>query len=245
MMAANREDSLEERRDENGEERSAGRPRSIGTDHRPLRDVVCDVIRDRITAGEYPPSYRLIEDRLAEDLGVSRNPVREALRVLAIEGYVTLIPRRGAVVATLSSEEVDEIFEVRTVLEALAARRAAKQATASDREELEHVLTESARACAHGAIHELPALNTRFHELVLAIARNGLLTDMMVPLRGRMQWIFSRTVTTRAYDSVAEHQSLAEAIIAGDGDRAAALAAAHVQEAQRTYGDALGTDVGP
>jgi DNA-binding GntR family transcriptional regulator len=223
--------------------RHAERSGSVGTDHRPLRDVVCDVIRDRITAGEYPPSYRLIEDRLADDLGVSRNPVREALRVLAIEGYVTLVPRRGAFVATLSPQEVEEIFEVRTVLEALAARRAAKHASASDREQLEHVLAESARACAHGAMQELPALNTRFHELVLAIAGNGLLTDMMVPLRGRMQWIFSRTVTTRAHDSVAEHQALAEAIMAGDGDRAAALAAAHVQEAHHTYHDVLGTDL--
>ena len=72
--------------------KAQARPRPVGVDHRPLRDVVCDAIRDRIASGVHRPGERLVEDRLADELGVSRNPVREALRALEVEGYVELIP---------------------------------------------------------------------------------------------------------------------------------------------------------
>lgn len=211
----------------------------VGVDHRPLRDIVCDAIRDRITAGDHRPGERLIEDRLADDLGVSRNPVREALRVLEVEGYVELIPRRGAVVASLSPAAVDEIFEVRSALEALGARLAARRATPAQAGAMARLLDESDRALAGGDLRRLPALNTRFHQLVLDIAGNGLLAETMTPLRGRMQWIFSRTVEGRAPHSLAEHRALADAIAGGDEDRAAALAVAHVVAAHATYVSAL------
>lgn len=211
------------------------RPVPVGIDHRPLRDIVCDAIRDRITAGEHRPGERLIEDRLADDLGVSRNPVREALRVLEVEGYVELIPRRGAVVATLSRGAVEDIFEVRSALEALGARLAARRATPARVAALGQVLDESDRALAGGDVRRLPTLNTRFHELVLETAGNELLRETMTPLRGRMQWIFSRTVAGRAPHSLAEHRALYEAVAAGDEERAAALAVAHVAAAHVTY----------
>ena len=86
---------------------------SLGATHRPLRDVVCDAIREQIVGGRHEPGTRRIEDHLANELGVSRSPVREALRVLEVEGYVDMIPRKGVVVATLSLDEAAEIFEVR------------------------------------------------------------------------------------------------------------------------------------
>ena len=221
--------------------RGARRPAPVGADHRPLRDIVCDAIRDRITAGEHLPGERLIEDRLAEELGVSRNPVREALRVLEVEGFVELVPRRGAMVATLSPDVVAEIFEVRSALEALAARLAARRTTPAQSAQLARILQDSDGALERDDLRRLPALNTRFHQMVLEIAGNTLLAETMMPLRGRMQWIFSRTVRGRAPRSLAEHRALAEAIADHDEERAAVLAAAHVAAAHNTYWRTVGS----
>jgi DNA-binding GntR family transcriptional regulator len=101
------------------------------------------------------------------------------------------------------------------------------------------VLDESDRVLAAGDVQKLPALNTEFHQLVLELAGNALLAETMAPLRGRMQWIFSRTVEGRAPHSLAEHRALADAIAGGDEERAAALAVAHVTAAHATYRSAL------
>jgi DNA-binding GntR family transcriptional regulator len=211
---------------------------------RPLRDVVSDAIRDSIASGARRPGERLVEDRLADELGVSRNPVREALRALDVEGYVELIPRRGAIVADLSPDVVAEIFEVRGALEALGARLAAERATAAQVRRLDRLLDTSGQALGRGDLGRMPGLNTRFHQLVLDMGGNALLGETMAPLRGRTQWIFSRTVGQRAAASLDEHRELAAAIAAGDRDGAARLAAAHVDAAHRSYlagVDATGT----
>lgn len=214
----------------------SGQPSNVGLDHRALRDVVCDALRERIIGGTLAPGERLVEDRLADELGVSRNPVREALRVLAVEGYVSLIPRRGAEVSTLSPELVDHIFEVRTALEALGARLACLNATPEGTDRLIQVIEEAEAAMRRrGGAARLPELNTRFHALVLELAGNPVLTGVMEPLRGRLQWIFSRTAQSRAPASLSEHRALAEAIAAGDQDRAAQLAVEHVAQALATY----------
>lgn len=207
----------------------------IGDGYRPLRDVVCDAVRDQIMNGEHPPGSRLVEDRLAAELGVSRNPVREALRVLQAEGFVEMIPRKGAVVASLSDREVEEIFEVRSALEALAARLAARKARRTDETALKRVLGETRTAIRQSERAKLAILNTQFHELVVDIADNGYLRAVILPLRGRMQWIYSRTVAQRAPHSLDEHFALAEAIIANDEDRAAQLAANHIVAARLSY----------
>lgn len=218
------------------EARAAAAAPSIGAAHRPLRDVALDAIRQRILSGDHPPGSRLVEDRLASELGVSRNPVREALRVLEAEGYVEMIPRRGAIVAAMSPEEASEIFEVRMALEALAARLAARNAVDGDGKVLARLITTSRRALERRDVAALSTLNTRFHEDVLRLAKNGYLKDVMVPLRGRMQWIFSHTAAgARGPHSIAEHEELADAIGRGDEDRAAALAEAHIAAARESF----------
>lgn len=213
---------------------------SIGDSYRPLRDVVCDELRDQIIRGDHRPGAHLVEDHLAQDLGVSRNPVREALRVLEAEGFVDLIPRKGAVVAQLSKDEVAEIFEVRMALEALAAELAAKKADPDGVAELGRIL-ETAREALdrkdHGAVVDL---NTAFHEHVMDLAGNGYLRGVMQRLRSRMQWIFSRTASGgRGRQSLDEHLELVRAIEVGDATRAGNLARNHVEQAARTYWDAL------
>lgn len=209
---------------------------SLGRDHRPLRDIVCDELRTQIIAGEYPPGAHLVEDRLAKELGVSRNPVREALRVLQAEGFIEMIPRRGAVVATLSDVEVRDIFDVRMALERLAAQLAARRADKEDVDELRRILAEAEAALAKDDAAALTELNTEFHEQVLVVSGNGYLRDVMLQLRGRMKWIFSRTAgSPRGQHSLDEHVHLADAIERGDEDAAAELALRHVRAASDSY----------
>src|SRR5215471_20361542 len=104
---------------------------TIGANHRPLRDKVVDELRRRIIECDYAPGHRLTEDRLADDFGVSRNPVREAIRVLEREGFLIAHPRRGAVVASVSAQDVENLFEVRLSLEVLAAQLAAQRIDAA------------------------------------------------------------------------------------------------------------------
>lgn len=212
---------------------------SVGATHRPLRDVVCDEVRDRIIRGDYPPGTRLVEDKLATELEVSRNPVREGLRVLETEGFVRMVPRRGVVVASPSDDDVREIFEVRKELEALAARLAAAKRTDADIADLTGILERSRVALDRGRTAELTALNTEFHERVLSVAGNGYLREVMLRMRSRMQWIFSQTAgSIRGRHSLDEHAQLAEAIIAGDEELAAQLGTGHVAAAETSYWDA-------
>jgi DNA-binding GntR family transcriptional regulator len=209
---------------------------SLGRDHRPLRDIVCDELRTQIIAGEFPPGSHLVEDRLAKDLGVSRNPVREALRVLEAEGFIDMIPRRGAVVATLSDVEVRDIFDVRMSLEQLAGQLAARRADKSDVDELRRILAEAQAALGRDDAAALTELNAEFHEQVLVVAGNGYLREVMLQLRGRMKWIFSRTAgSARGQHSLDEHSQLADAIERGDEEVAAKLALQHVQAAAESY----------
>ncbi|HMG41025.1 MAG TPA: GntR family transcriptional regulator [Acidimicrobiales bacterium] len=209
---------------------------TVGATHPPLRDVVRDEIRSMIITGHFAPGARLIEDRLAEDLGVSRNPVREALRVLESERFVEMMPRRGAVVATMSEEEVDEIFEIRRVLEGLAALLAARRATDDDVRALRRTLEAASRAVERGDRNRLTSLNTEFHERVHRVASNGYLRDVMVSLRHRMQWIFSQSMTgTHPAHAVDEHTALVDAISAHDERLAGKLAEAHVVAAHTSF----------
>jgi len=200
---------------------------NIGTAHRPLRDKVVDELRRRIIDGVYEPGDRLTEERLAEDFGVSRNPVREAIRVLEAEGFLHAQPRRGAVVASMSVRDVEDLFDVRLSLETLAATLAAERAGAGAAS-LAKLL---ARAKGNRPA-DLAALNTRFHSEICALAGNGLLTGLMESLHGRLQWVYRQSVETRAADSWAEHRELADAILAGDAEAAGRAARTHVLAAR-------------
>jgi DNA-binding GntR family transcriptional regulator len=201
---------------------------NIGTAHRPLRDKVVDELRRRIIDGVYEPGDRLTEERLADDFGVSRNPVREAIRVLEAEGFLHAQPRRGAVVASLSVRDVEDLFDVRLSLETLAATLAAERAGAGGAA-LERLL---ARAKITRRTADLAALNTRFHSEICQLAGNALLTGLMESLHGRLQWVYRQSVETRAADSWAEHRELAEAILAGDAEAAGRAARTHVLAAR-------------
>ena len=97
--------------------------------YQPLREVVCETLREAIRSGVLKPGERLMEIQLADELGVSRTPVREAMRKLELEGYVIMLPRRGTYVANISIRDINEVFEIRTTLDALASGLAAERIT--------------------------------------------------------------------------------------------------------------------
>lgn len=210
----------------------------IGQGHQPLRTVVCDELRRRIVNGDYEAGSRLIEEHLATDLGVSRSPVREALRVLESEGFVNMTPRYGAYVATLSTEEVVEIFEIRSVLEALAARLAARNSTAVQSARLGEVLTAYRSAVYGGDPSTITALNADFHDLVLELSGNRRLREVLAPLRGRLQRIFRESVKGgRPLQSLEEHEEIARAIEQHAEDLAADIGRRHVERARQSFLD--------
>jgi DNA-binding GntR family transcriptional regulator len=204
---------------------------TIGDSHRPLRDMVVGELRRRIIDGVYEPGDRLTEERLADDFGVSRNPVREAIRVLQAEGFLTALPRRGAVVASMSVRDLEDLFDVREALEVLAARLAADRMDQTGATMLDRLL-DKARTTRR--VVDLASLNTQFHAAISALSGNTLLTGMMESLHSRLQWVYRQSVETRAAQSWAEHREMAAAIRAGDAEMAAAAARAHVMAARES-----------
>lgn len=215
---------------------------TLGSNHRPLRDVVTAELRRLILQGEFMPGERLVEDRLAVRLGVSRNPVREAIRVLAAEGFVEVTPRRGAAVARLSPDEAEELFDVRVALEGLSARLSARKATPDTADRLRAVLDSARLAVDEGRLGDVADLNTAFHAAVADLAGNAYLSLVVGPMLRRAQWLFQQTAKHRAPHSWTEHLSLYEAIAAGDERAAEARAIAHVEAARRSYLAALAED---
>ena len=208
---------------------------TIGAARQSLRSLVCDELRRLVITGELAPGSRLIEDRLAARLGVSRNPVREALQTLAGEGFVELLPRRGAIVAQVTADQAEGLFDVRMALEPLAARLAARNASPAQVAQLEAVLNAARLATDAHELDELAGYNTQFHQLLVAASANDYLSLLVAPMARRVQWIFRASAAHRAPHSWTEHESLLHAIVDRDEERAAALASAHVAAARASY----------
>lgn len=203
-------------------------PLSLGASHSPLTQLVVEALRSRILGGQVPPGERLVEGRLSEELGVSRMPVREALRQLAAEGLVKIEPRRGASVTSFSREQMRELVEVRATLEGLNAKLAAKRHDPAQIAELERVLEEGTRLAESEDAALTMALNQRFHDALSNIAANSVLQDIMRSLRDRTALVFAPINRTRGKQNWEEHAAILRAVIKGDAELAALLATRHV-----------------
>jgi len=202
---------------------------TIGAADRSLRDQVYEAIRARIIDGELAPGRRLVERDLAEEFGVSRVPVREAMQRLEVEGFLTNLPRRGAIVSRVDREEAEHFFDVREYLEALAAGLAARRADPDGLRRLRELLDAAQRADAQGRTEESATLNADFHREIVAMSGNPLLRDLMEPLDGRLHRLFRLTsVPGDAPTMCGEHEQLFRMISAGDEQGAAELMRRHV-----------------
>jgi DNA-binding GntR family transcriptional regulator len=200
------------------------RPGSLGKE-------VADQLRRLILTGHHKPGDRLVEDKLSTELGVSRVPIREALRTLAAEGLVDLPPRRGASVAALSADVARDLVEVRATLEGLNARLAARHHEAAIVGELKQVLAEGNRAAQSGNIDDLVRLNGAFHDKLAEAGRNSVLWDIMRTLRERTSLVFAANGAARSRTDWDEHSRILAAVIDGDEELAALLAMRHVHQA--------------
>ncbi|HEY4171087.1 MAG TPA: GntR family transcriptional regulator [Reyranella sp.] len=202
---------------------------------RSLSQVAREQIRGRILDGTLKPGERLVEDRLSAELGVSRVPVREALRGLSAEGLVTLLPRRGATVVEVTPESVAELVEVRALLEGLNAKLAAQRHDPEIIEQLKDTLARGNQAAKTGTAEELAHLNAEFHERLAVASRNTVLSEVMRGLRERTSIAFAINGRARAREDWDEHAGVLAAVIAGDAELAALLANRHVQNAAAAF----------
>jgi len=200
------------------------RPGSLGKE-------VADQLRRLILTGQHKPGDRLVEDRLSAQLGVSRVPVREALRTLAAEGLVDIPPRRGASVAAISPDVAKDLVEVRATLEGLNARLAARHHEGTIIGQLREVLAEGNSAARSGSVDDLVRLNAAFHDKLAEAGRNSILWDIMRTLRERTGLVFAANTAGRSRADWDEHSRILAAVIDGDEELAALLAARHVYQA--------------
>ena len=213
----------------------ANRGAKVGERHPTLRALACDQIRTWIVTGRLPQGTRLVESLLAEELGVSRIPVREALKQLHTEGFVDIAPRRGAVVAEVSMKEAEDFYEVRSALESFAARTAAERRKPADLERLERIVADGREALKVQAWPELTRLNNSFHEAVATATGNDHLVELMAGYGLKLAWIFSTSAQRRGAAAWNEHEGIVAAIADGDAELAEVLAARHIVRSQREF----------
>lgn len=202
---------------------------------RSLSKLVRERIRDQILDGRLKPGARLVEDRLSAELGVSRVPVREALRSLSAEGLVRLEAHRGATVVEVTPEMVTELVEVRALLEGQNARLAARRPRPEIVARLRETLGRGNDAAESGTTEELARLNAEFHERLGEASGNSVLLDVMRGLRERTSIAFAINGRARAREDWKEHAGILEAVIAGDEELAALLAMRHVHNAAAAF----------
>ena len=205
----------------------------IGTlrGHPSLAQRVADELRRSILSSRRRPGDRLIEESLSEELGVSRIPIREALRALAGQGLVVLQPRRGASVAEFTPDMARDLVEVRSTLEGLNARLAARHHDPRIIEELRAVLAQGNRAARSRSVDDLVRLNGEFHDKLALAGRNSILGDIMRTLRERTDLVFAANSAARAQQDWNEHSRILAAVLDGDEDLASMLATRHVRRA--------------
>lgn len=182
------------------------------------------------------PGQRLVERELIERIGVSRTTIREVMRQLVAEGLVTTIPQKGAIVAMPSREQALEVYEVRALLEGLAARECAEHATAEQLAEIRDAFSEFERSQEAGDARRMLAAKARFYEGMFDGAGNETVRGILESLQARVSVLRATTMTRpgRAPESVREIRAIVEAIEARDADAAATACSHHVRQAAQT-----------
>ena len=210
-----------------------GRPARL--ENLTLWQRVYEHLREEILSERLPPGTELQEVALAAELGVSRGPLREAIGRLAAEGLVTVRPRRGAVVRSLSKEEFLELYQVREALEVMAVRLAVPRLGRDDFARLEALIGEMSRHAEREEVADFFAANVAFHEHILQASGNAKLQALYGQLIGQMGRYRMRSLTLRGnvQRSIAEHAAILRAARHGDAERAAHLMSEHIRVPQR------------
>ncbi len=202
----------------------------------PLREAVCESLREAIRKGVLRPGERLMEIQVADELGVSRTPVREAIRKLEQEGYLVMMPRRGTYVANMSIRDVNEIFEIRTALESLSGGLAAERITAEELDKLQRLLVIIGGCMKEGNMEKIVAVDIEFHDLLYQAARNQRLVGIISNLREQLTRFrtLSMSYPGRLEATLEEHKTMVDAIANGDVKEARRAAERHMEKAEKT-----------
>lgn len=209
--------------------------------YKPLREIVFETLRDAIMNQVLKPGERLMEIQLADEMGVSRTPVREAIRKLELEGFIVMVPRRGAYVADISLKDIHEVFEVRACLEGLAARLAAERITPEEMEELERQLVKEAEETETNNLRNIVEIDTSFHDILYKAARNKKLLYFVNNLQEQLHRFRSASLARpgRSKTALEEHREIIEAIAQNDAEEAEKLARIHIENAENAMINSL------
>lgn len=193
--------------------------------HQTLREKILETIRDAILKGSLKPGERVSEPELADRFGISRTPIREAFRQLESEGYLVVIPRKGAVVASLSERDIEEFYAIKIILEGFAAKMAAEKLTDKDIERLETINERLAQIAKDGDVKSFFRVHNEFHELFIKAAGNDKLYDMInqLVMKFKRLRLASLSQPGRMEISVEEHRNMIQAFKEHDGERADSL----------------------
>ncbi len=200
-------------------------------DYKPLREVIFSTLREAIIMGELKPGQRLMEVQLAEKMGVSRTPVREAIRKLELEGLVIMTPRKGAHVAKLTEKDIIDVLEVRAALDSLATSLAAERITDDEIKALKHVQSQFENYIQKDNLQGIIKKDIEFHDVIYRAAKNDKLTQISNNLREQVYRF--RVIYLRDYSSndelIKEHKNIYDAIVNRDATMARDSAKQHIQ----------------
>jgi DNA-binding GntR family transcriptional regulator len=214
----------------------AGGVRAAGS----LSVRVYDTLRRGIILGDYPQGMRLAEQRLAEELSVSRVPLREAIPQLEVDGFVQTLPRRCTQVTRWTRRSVNDLFDVRLGLEVSAAGYAARNvASGASTTALRESLDYSHQTLDAGDAYLIADASSSFHEQLVDLAGNELLSSLMRAVAGRVAWLFYLTSQLDPDAACAEHHELLDAIESGNPRVAEALAYSHIEKGRKPSFEAL------
>ena len=209
----------------------------------PLRDVVFNTLRQAILRGELKPGERLMEIQLANKLGVSRTPIREAIRKLELEGLVLMIPRKGAEVAEITEKSLKDVLEIRRALEDLAVRLACEKITKEDLKELKKAGDEFKKVLKSQDITEVAEADVRFHDVIYMATDNPKLIQLLNNFREQM---YRFRVEYLKKDEVrpqllAEHDEIIKYITEGNKEEASRVVTRHIENQALTVQDVIRT----
>lgn len=207
----------------------------------PLRDVVFNTLRQAILRGELKPGERLMEIQLANKLGVSRTPIREAIRKLELEGLVLMIPRRGAEVAEITEKSLRDVLEVRRALEELAVQLACLRMTPEGLEQLKQAAAEFERVLGDKDITVVAEADVAFHDVIYLATDNERLISLLNNFREQMYRYRVEYLKKKEFHKklLKEHQEIIRAIEHGECDRATEVMSQHIENQVEVVSDTL------
>ena len=201
----------------------------------PLRDVVFNTLRQAILTGELRPGERLMEIHLADRLGVSRTPIREAIRKLELEGLVTMIPRRGAEVAQITEKSMNDVLEVRRAVDALCVELACERITKEELEQLRQACDRFEEAVGTGDVKEIAQADVALHEIIVQATGNQRLVQLVNTLSEQMyRYRFEYIKDFSQHEKlIEEHRIIYNSIVQKDRETACSAAKTHIDNQKK------------